>query len=110
MHEHIESDLECSSVSGYFNTYTLNVENSNDYDIILNETCIAAESKLIEYLSKHPIKSQIIITLMFYKNTPEGNKEQSEKTFRSFCEPLLAGDDIEQFFLRAKETIRIAIE
>ena len=110
VHEHIENDLDCTSVSGYFNTYTLNVDDSSDYDVILNETCIAAESKLFEYLSKHPIKSQIIITLMFYKNTPEGNKEQSEKTFRSFCEPLLAGDDIEQFFLRAKETIRIAIE
>ena len=65
VHQHIDEDLDCSSVSGYFNTYTLSVHGSSDYDDVVTQTCVAAEEKLLAYLSRHPIKAQIIITLIF---------------------------------------------
>ena len=110
IHQHIENDPDCSSVAGFFNTYNLNVEGSSDYDVILNETCHAARDKLTAYLYKHPIKAQIIVTLVFYKNNVNGDKEESEKAFRSVCEPLLIGDEIDPFLLRTKETIRLEID
>ena len=48
VHEHLENDPDCSSVSGSFNLYTLEVENSSDYDVILNQTCTAAKKKLVQ--------------------------------------------------------------
>ena len=50
IHEHVESDPDCSSVAGLFNMYTLKVDNSSDYDVILNQTCTAAKKKLVQYL------------------------------------------------------------
>ena len=110
IHQHTENDLDCSSVSGYFNTYTLSVNNSPDYDDILNQTCAATEEKLYAYLSKHPIKAQIIVTLLFFKNNVNGDREESEKSFRSNCEPLLIGDDVNQYLVRCKEIIRLEID
>ena len=49
----------------YFNSYSLDDKNSSDYDVIL---CDAAKPKLIEYIKKHQIKAQIIITLFFLQN------------------------------------------
>ena len=110
IHQHIDDDLDCSSVSGYFNTYTLSIHSSSDYDDVLNQTCAAAEEKLLAYLSKHPIKAQIIISLLFYKNNANGDREESEKSFRSQCEPLLIGDDVNQYLERCKEIIRLEID
>ena len=110
VHQHIENDAECTSVMGYFNSYNLSIEDSSDYDVILDEACKASKPKLKEYISKHPIKAQIVITLLFYKNAANGNREESEKAFRSFCEPLLVGDKIVDFLTRTKETVRIGIE
>ena len=110
IHQHIEDDPECSSVTGFFNTFTLKINESSDYDVILNESCSAAKEKLAAYLSKHPIKAQLVITLIFYKNNSSGEREESEKAFRSVCEPLLLGDEIDKFLVRSKETIRLEIE
>ena len=71
VHQHIENDKECTSVMGYFNSYNLSIEDSSDYDVILDEACKASKPKLTEYISKHPIKAQIVITLLFYKNGPD---------------------------------------
>ena len=104
--EQVESDPDCSSVAGLFNSYTLKVDDTSDYDIILNDTCDAAKKKLVEYLIKHPVKAQIIISLVFYKNDASGERVESEKVFRSVCEPLLIGNDIGEFLTRVNETIR----
>ena len=110
VHQHIETDPDCSSVLGYFNSYNLNVEDSSDYDVILVDTCDAAKPKLIECLTTHPIKAHIIVTLFCYKYTVDGSRHESEKSFRSFCEPLIVRDVIDEFLMRSKETLRIGIE
>ena len=110
VHEHLENDPDCSSVSGLFNLYTLEIDNSSDYDVILNQTCTAAKKKLVQYLKKHPVKVQIVISLVFYKNDPSGERVESEKVFRSACEPLLIGNEVDGFLARAKETVRIGID
>ena len=90
VHEHIDSDEQCSSVSGFFKSYELQVDKSSDYDRIILDTCNAAKSKILSFLCKHPIKAQIVIGLSFYKGVYE-ETESSEKVFRSICEPLLVG-------------------
>ena len=67
VHEHLDSDSTCSSVSGFFQSFELNVENSADYDQIISSTCLVAKAKLTEFLQNHPVKAQIIISLSFYK-------------------------------------------
>ena len=81
VHEHLENDPDCSSVSGSFNLYTLEVENSSDYDVILNQTCTAAKKKLVQYLIKHPVKAQIVLSLVVYKNDPNGERVEYGKGF-----------------------------
>ena len=110
IHEHIENDPDCSSVSGFFNLYTLEVDNSSDYDVILSQSCTSAKKKLVKHLIKYPLKAQIVISLVFYKNDPSGERVESEKVFRSACEPLLIGNEVGGFLARAKETIRIGID
>ena len=110
VHQHIENDPYCSSVTGMFNSYTLPIENSSDYDFILREICDAAKEKLENYILKHPVKAQIITSLIFNKTDASGERVESEKVFRSACEPILIGDEINGFLGRAKETIRIGID
>ena len=109
VHEHMDSDELCSSVLGFFKSYELKVDNSGDYDHIILDSCAAAKPKILHFLSKHPIKAQLVIGLSFYKGVYE-ETETSEKVFRSICEPLLAGDDIDEYLARAKSYIRHGIE
>lgn len=107
---HLDNDPDCTSVSGVFNKYKLDVEDSSDYDMILSKACEEAKPKLLSFVSKHPIKGQLLVTLIFYKDTIGGTRVDSEKTFRSHCEPLLVGDIIDDFLRRAKERIKAGIE
>ena len=109
VHEHIDDDEYCSSVSGFFKSFELQIDNSGDYDRIILDSCTAAKSKILHFLSKHPIKTQLVITLSFYKGVYE-ETECSEKVFRSICEPLLVGDDVDEYLIRAKAYIRHGIE
>ena len=56
------------------------------------------------------MKAQIITSLKFNKTDASGERVESEKVFRSACEPILIGDEINGFLGRAKETIRIGID
>ena len=107
--ERLDSEERCASVSGFFNSYQLEVEKSGDYDEVISNTCTAAKDLLNKLLKKHPIKAQIVIGLVFYRQT-SGGKVLSEKVFRSICEPLLLGDNIEDFFSRVKIYIKARIE
>ena len=98
-----------TSVSGYFNSYKLNVEDNFDYDTIIARTLEATKSLLLQFVTEHPIKAQIVITLSFYRQITE-EREVSDKVFRSICEPLLMGDDINNFLNRAKVYIRAQID
>ena len=90
--QRLESNATCSSVSGYFNSYERNVENSIDYDVLISRTLEATKVLLLQFLIEQPIKAQIVLILSFYRQ-PAGEKEVSDKVFRSICEPLLMGDD-----------------
>ena len=107
--QRLETSSTCSSVCGYFNFYKLNVENSNDYDKIIESTLHSAKVLLQDFVKQQSIKAQIVIELLFYKHTV-GEREVSEKVFRSLCEPLLMGDDIDSFLNRAKIYIRARID
>eukprot|EP00116_Pleurobrachia_bachei_P008032 sb/3468294/ len=113
VHEHmvdsVETLPECSSVSGFFRSYELNVEKSIDYDKIIEETCSAVKQIVTESVKKHPIKAQISISLSFYKDV-DGQRNASEKVFRSQCEPITAGDNVDEFLKRAAVIIRHGIE
>ena len=109
VHEHMDNDEHCSSVSGYFRSFDLNVEKSSDYDQILADSCTAAKKKITQILRAHPIKAQLVISLSFHKHV-HGEEERSEKMFRSICEPLLLGDNVDDFLSRAKSYIRHGIE
>ena len=100
VHNHLDVDSTCSSVSGFFQSFELDVKKSADYDQIISSTCEAAKAKLGDLLQNHPIKAQIIISLSFYKQI-HGEKDTSDKAFRSLCEPLLAVDNIDDFLSRA---------
>ena len=45
VHEQMDNDEHCSSVSGYFRSFDLNVAKSSDYDQILADSCTAAKEK-----------------------------------------------------------------
>ena len=98
-----------SSVSGYFRSYELNVPKTKDYDQILIDSCLHATSLLKELLKNGALKSQLIIALKFFKENASG-RQTSDKTFRSICEPLLIGDDVDKLMNRAKIYIRARIE
>ena len=108
VHDHLDSDSTCSSVSGFFKSFELDVEDSADYDQIISYTCLAAKAKLSDYFQNHPVKAQIIISLSFYKQI-HGEKDTSYKAFRSLCEPLLVGDNIDDFLSRAIVHIKAGI-
>ena len=107
--ERLDAEEQCASVSGFFKSYQLQVEKSGDYDEVISNTCTAAKDLLTKLLKKHPIKAQVVIGLSFYRQTL-GEKVLSEKIFRSICEPLLMGDDVEDFLGRAKTYIKARIE
>lgn len=107
--EKLDTCPSSSSVCGYFTIYNLDVEQSSDYDKILGDVCNAASTQLMDLVLCHPIKTQIIASLLFYKEK-FGEREESEKTFRSICEPLLIGDNIEEFLARARTYIKARIE
>ena len=102
---------DASSVCGFFTSYELKIKRSKDYDVILDETCSTAQTVLKEYLKRTPVKAQIVLGLTFYKDIDAmANNATSEKYFRSICEPLLVGDDLDKFFNRAKVYIRGKID
>ena len=109
VHEHLDFDSTCSSVSGFFKSFELDIDDSADYNQIISSTCRAAKARLSEYLQQHPVKAQLIISLSFYKQI-HGEKDVSDKVFRSLCEPLLVGDNIDDFLARAKVYIKAGIE
>ena len=91
-----------SSVSGFFRSIELPVTTSNDYDNILDETCQLSKERLSHYVSRHPVKAQIVLKLSFYKEK-DGEREEMPKVFRSLCEPIKLGDDVDKFLQRAKQ-------
>ena len=103
------TSADSSSVSGYFRSYELNVSKTMDYDQILIDTCQQAGVLLEEIIKHGALKAQIIIALTFGKENTYGEQE-SDKTFRSICEPLLLGDDADHLINRAKTYIRARIE
>ena len=107
--DRLETMATCTSVSGFFNVYELKVEQSNDYDVILKRTCNAANLLLQDFVKYQPVKVQIVVDLLFYKQTLDG-REESEKVFRSLCEPLILGDNISSLLNRAESYIRARIE
>eukprot|EP00116_Pleurobrachia_bachei_P000372 sb/3460634/ len=114
VHEHMDDSVEtlphCSSVSGFFRSYELDVEKSIDYDKIIEDTCSAVKQIVTESVKKHPIKAQISISLSFYKDV-DGQRNASEKVFRSQCEPIIAaGDNVDEFLKRAAVIIRHGID
>ena len=107
--ERLEHDVDCTSVSGYFKCFKLDIPDSLDYDQIILDSCRSAEKKLLQILQLHPVKAQIVIELTFYREV-EGVKDYQEKVFRSICEPLLAGDWLSDYFSRVKPYIRARID
>ena len=100
-----------SSVGGFFTSYELKIKDSKDYDVILDKTCSNAQTVLKECLKRTPVKAQIVLGLTFYKDIDAmANNATSEKYFRSICEPVLVGDDLDKFFNRAKVYIRGKID
>ena len=75
----------------------------------MDDTCQAAKSLLEQFLKHGALKAQLLITLTFVKENIDG-ETTSEKAFRSVCEPLLLGDDIEKFLRRGKAYIKARIE
>ena len=98
-----------SSISGFFRSIELPITSSTDYDNILDEACQLSKEKLTSYVSRHPVKAQIVIKLAFYKER-FGEREEMDKVFRSLCEPIKLGDDIDTFLQRAKHYIRARID
>ena len=103
-----ECDHE-SSISGFFRSIELPVTSSKDYDNILDETCELSKEHLSSYVSRHPVKAQIVIKFSFYKEKA-GEREEMDKVFRSLCEPITFGDDVGAFLRRAKQYIKARIE
>ena len=107
--ESLHHTTHCSSVSGHFTCLELAVEDEIDYDAILWNACADAKRLLESLLSHHPVKAQLVLVLSFYRQ-PEDRNEVSEKVFRSICEPLLLGDDIDEFLARVRIYIRGQIQ
>ena len=105
----LETNLKCSSVSGCFKIFELDVQHSLDYDEILSNVIKAAEPFFRDLLSIHPIKAQIVLDLEFFHDSYEG-REYASKIFRSIVEPLLFGDKLEKFLDRAQTYLKAQIE
>ena len=110
--KHVERLPQCSrsSLNGFFQSFDLNVESVEEYDGVLQD--VGQESRMIleELLKVHPLKSQIIITISFIHHDLEGEVSYTEATFRTHCEPILMGDNIEQYVGRVTAELRLAIE
>eukprot|EP00116_Pleurobrachia_bachei_P001524 sb/3461786/ len=110
VHEHSSESLpQCTSVSGFFRSYELTVGDSVDYDQIIEDTCSAAKPIINESVRRHPIKAQLSISISFYKDV-DGQRNAAEKVFRSQCEPVIVGDNIDDFLKRASVIIRHGVE
>ena len=80
--EKLEHDVDCISVSGYFQCFKLDIPDSIDYDQIINDSCQSARSRLLQILQLYPIKAQIVLVLTFYKEV-EGRRYSSKVLFFS---------------------------
>ena len=107
--DELSTPPDSSSISGFFRSYELNVPKTKDYDQVLIDTCQSARVLLEEVIKSGALKVQIIISLTFMKVNLDG-EQTSDKTFRSICEPLLLGDDIDALLNRAKTYIHARIE
>jgi len=105
----LDTHLEFSALSGCFKKFNLTVENSLDYDEILNNVTKSAGTYLTDLISSHPVKAQIVLDLEFYHDSYEG-REFASKVFRSIMEPLLIGDDLEKYLARARTYLKSQIE
>ena len=101
--------LTCEAVNGTFRSYELNILKHKDYELIMTEVTRAAKHLIVKLLEQGPIKAQIIVTLTFEKRNNEGYIT-SEKVFRSICEPLVLGDDLEKYVSRVKYYIMQRIQ
>ena len=99
----------CSSVNGSFESYDLPSSSSDDYNSIFEDTAAAARPIVEDTVQRHPVKCQLVVHLSFYKES-DGERTESEKVFRSQCEPLVAGDDLDGFFRRALIILRHGVE
>ena len=96
---------------GYFKTFSLDIDSeAKDYDGILEEVCRVSKKNLTSKVLVHPIKAQVVVDLTFYKTLPTGEKETSEKCFRSICEPILLADNISDYLARARAYIKEQIQ
>ena len=102
-------DCSASSVNGYFKRWDLLVENTGDYSLMLEEYSQKSKPLLEELLKLHPIKVQSIITVCFSKAEVEGGT-YAETTFRTTCEPIAVGDDLDAFMSRIKAQHQLSIE
>lgn len=107
--EKLETHLECSSVSGSFKTFKLNVENSLDYDKMLTSLLTAAKALILQLVIQCPIKAQVWLELKFFQQTSYG-KEETGRIFRSIIEPLLEGSKVDEFLERSKVYLKKQIE
>eukprot|EP00116_Pleurobrachia_bachei_P001435 sb/3461697/ len=108
VHEHMDKS-DCSSVNGFFNSYELRFSSSEDYDSIFEKACSTARPIVQAAVQRHPVKCQLTVSLSFYKDS-DGQRKESEKVFRSHCEPLLVGDNVDGFFQRAQIILRHSVE
>ena len=110
--QHVELIPVCgaSSINGFFRSFELSIDNPEDYDDVLDDTCTESEYILEQLLKDQPLKSQIILTISFIHHDHEGEISYTEATFRSSCEPLLLGDDIKQYLGRVRSKLRLLIE
>lgn len=100
-----------TSVGGFFKSHNLEIESERKgYDEILDEVCGVSEKMLNSQVKSHPIKAQVAMDLIFYKTLPTGEKETSQKCFRSICEPILLTDHIPDYLARVKAYIKLQIE
>ena len=108
--QELPPDPKCCAVSGCFKSYELQIPGEiTDFDTIISNVSEAAKALLSQILKEQSIKSQVLLSLSFYRHNEEENEVVS-RTFRSICEPLLIGDPIDSYLGRVKAYIRKAIE
>eukprot|EP00116_Pleurobrachia_bachei_P000927 sb/3461189/ len=102
----------CSSISGFFRSYTLDIGQGTsevDYGKLIDQVCAKAQPIIEQRVVQHPIKVQIVMGFKFYKEV-DGDRVESQKTFRSHVEPILAGENVQDFLNRAKIIISHGID
>ena len=105
----LESSLECSSVSGCFQKFKLNVRESKDYEELLSNTVSTASYLIRDLVSHHPIKVQVVLDLGFFHDSYEG-REHAIKVFRSIMEPIILGDNLKKYLNRSSSYLKGQIE